>query len=146
MGVGENPHKVANIVAGQHDELVELYVPRLSALPHVAAVAAASEGRWQQQRSVEVLQAQLRQLPDGLAVRVRRRAGHPQAPNLDFLAHDAAIASQHLRGALAETVAASSLVQSLKGVLTAGVRKSVVYMAEKLKKRQAGLRQGPPSK
>jgi len=145
MGVGENPHKVANIVAGQHDELVELYVPRLSALPHVAALAAASEGRWQQQRTVEVLQAQLRQLPDGLAARVRRRAGHPQAPNLDFLAHDAA-ASRYLRAALAETVAASSLVQSLKGLLTAGVGKSVAYMAEKLKKRQAGLRQGPPPK
>ena len=46
MGVSENPHKVANIVAGQADELAELYLPRLQAWPHTAAVGASTD-QWE---------------------------------------------------------------------------------------------------
>jgi hypothetical protein len=38
MGLSENPHKVANIVAGQADELAAMYVPRLQAWPHATAL------------------------------------------------------------------------------------------------------------
>ena len=45
---------------------------------------------------------------------------------------------------MAETVAASSALQSLKGLFTAGVFKSIAYLGEKYQKRQAGLKQSPP--
>jgi hypothetical protein len=43
-----------------------------------------------------------------------------------------------------ETVAASSAVQSAKGLLTAGMARSAVYLLDKWRKRQAGLQQPKP--
>ena len=238
MALSENPHKVANIVAGQFAELAELYVPRLGAMRDVQAVGPPDQwqvrllssvwprgsrvvagaltadlsrvgGRdmraWASRRfprAPAIPQARICQgTPAGLAECVgpargaaRRRCGRRSAPAREpcrdggrspgrydqrlgggppvftrlrtaqprVIVADLALGTGAYRWnvvgtdgcarpnrgcgraqpALADTVRSSSAVQSVKGLLTAGVVKSVAYVQEKRRKRLAGLKQG----
>lgn len=160
MSFGENPRKVHNIVAGNMAGFVELYGPlmdrhpmlsfqRAQLLDPVGIAPPAREslprrllravrppsgggplpeqeaGRLIRQDMSEAARVQLlRELPVGLRERLDHVVGVPS--------------SEVVRAAVASIVGPPARTQSLKGILTGGVVKSVKYAWEKVKKMQAG--------
>ncbi len=146
MGVAENPHKVANIVAGSWVQLQNLYAKHIAAMGFI--------GPQQQDAKKADKPMDLIQLPCSPASRAALLATlpanfqahiHPQSQPLTAAAastsfwHELALRpaaqrQQLLSGALATIVARSSKQQTLKGLATAGVRKSFRYGMAKMKK------------
>jgi len=161
MGVAENPHKVANIVTGSWEQLVDLYTPL------VREVALAGAGAQAARKPADMLRfpcdvttraQMLAALPkhfrhqirlhdrEGAGVGVPKLSLHQpdltaptSASTIDpywrSLASRPAVARQELlRSSLGAIVARSSKQQTLKGLATAGVRKSLRYGMAKLRK------------
>lgn len=147
MTVGENPNKVNNIVNNQFLNFRNLYSSLLDMLPNVEM--AAAEGTTARLAGKDVPIAHVRQNMDPVTrgkmvhrlpanFRAKLYAGYQSkyatAESLDqSIATDAGLA-QAVSAAIRSTVAWPSLTQSLKGVATAGVGRSVKYAAEKLRK------------
>lgn len=106
MRFGESPRKVRNIVEGNFDEFQRLYDPYIKESP--CLMKTSSTGLYESSNSSELWS----QLPVSVAKK------NPRA----------------LSQQLARIVARSSRSQSIKGILTAGMVKSGVYVYRKLSK------------
>lgn len=143
MTFGENKNKVRNIVRPQLANFRELYAPvvrQFHAYVELPATAGGDEmARCRQDDSAAARLHHLMQLPVGPQRRLQvywRRGGAPHQDVEDVLralAHDMDCARilQHI---LKDTVWQSSVRQSLKGILTAGLSKSLKYSAQKISK------------
>jgi len=134
----ENRGKVANMVERQEAQFRELYWRLAQGLPGV---------RWrvdsqmiEQDTSAHARAAHLKKLPDGLLTRVHSRAqgrGPPREADESAywlrVAGDTALPSI-LRSEMSGIVRYPATVQSLKGVVSAGLMKSARYTTAKVRK------------
>ncbi|KII86798.1 hypothetical protein PLICRDRAFT_43460 [Plicaturopsis crispa FD-325 SS-3] len=136
----ENRGKVANIVRGQEAQFAELYWRLARGLP---GVNWRSQGASviEQDNSAHARAAHLRKLPSNLLARVRARyeiAGGATG-SAEESAYWAGMASDErlpeiLQEEMSRIVRGPATVQTLKGVVSAGVGKSARYTLEKVGK------------
>ncbi|KAI9225300.1 MAG: mitochondrial matrix Mmp37 [Piptocephalis tieghemiana] len=145
MVLGENPKKIDNIVEAQYDILKDMYLPFLQESPDIQAMTSHVDGPWSMNHNDPRTQAhRLSSLPPhflsllGLPMHDSSFSSDPKA------VEQAALRSithphlpQRLRSAVARTVMWPAIGQSLKGILTAGVGKSMGYALAKLRKQFA---------
>lgn len=153
MTVGENPNKVNNIVNNQFLNFRNLYSSLLDVLPNVELAHASSFKLPGTEIPVATMKQDMDPLRRGnMVIRLpkqfrqnlytRFQSKYTPATTGDSLqgtqfdqdiAADPALAS-HVSKAIQSTVAWPSFSQSVKGVLTAGVGRSIRYATEKLQK------------
>ncbi|KAH0832326.1 Mmp37-domain-containing protein [Lanmaoa asiatica] len=134
----ENRGKVANMVEKQEAQFHELYWRLAQGLPGV---------RWrvnsqmiEQDTSAHARAAHLKKLPEGLLTRVHSRVqGHGPPREVDESAYWLRVAGDTglpsiLCSEMRDIVRYPATVQSLKGVVSAGMIKSVRYTAAKVRK------------
>nr|CAG4640889.1 EOG090X06VP [Eulimnadia texana] len=142
MKFGEDKNKVTNIVKPQLERFRELYSPMWGPLSQWAEFFPMS-GKCEQDVSPQARLFHLNLLPKRTQqelVQEWNRTGrwHDVEDVLRAAAYDTEC-PELVEDAVQKTVRASSWSQSLKGILTAGFFKSVVYSAKKLKKMWASL-------
>ncbi|KAJ1523270.1 hypothetical protein ONE63_001149 [Megalurothrips usitatus] len=145
MIIGEDKNKVNNILDPQFELLQEIYRPILKSLHDYVDVQES--GLCCQDPGTLAKLHHLNQLPrtpQRALVRFwNRGCGNLRQDTEDVLravAHDPDCSSI-LQSRIQEIVWASSVRQSLKGILTAGIFKSIQYSAQKIKKMLASTRQ-----
>ncbi|KAF9186860.1 Mitochondrial translocator assembly and maintenance protein 41 [Haplosporangium sp. Z 767] len=141
MSIGENPHKVQNIVNAQLSQFHRLYDPLLLNLSNVTTLR---EGHLEQDDSPLIRSRTFQKLPPKLkqgvlyryhsalsqaGVEIVKEEGQDiqsvaTAPDLD----------KYLEKTVHSIVQIPALSQSIKGIATAGVTKTVKYGAQKLGK------------
>ncbi|CAG8542409.1 15503_t:CDS:2 [Gigaspora rosea] len=140
---GENPHKIKNIVSKQLDTFKILYGGLIEEFPNVSFV---SNGKLQQDDNPKARASMLEKLPRTLRYKVREqygfhlvRKGQP-LPSDDKEVYRGIASSdsdeyvKYIKAGIREIVFRPAIVQSLKGILTAGLIKSSKYTANKLGK------------
>lgn len=147
MGLGENPNKVSNIVRGSYSEFRQLYAPIMPELglqpAHTGTTAAAAlefstDDLWfanqRYENSIRESRSpheHLKALPAAIRRNFPSLSNQPDQQQLVGGHQDlAAGLALQLRG----IVRASSRAQAFKGLLTAGVSKSLGYVAAKFTK------------
>lgn len=126
-GYGENQNKVANIVNGNYDKFLRLYLPLIQQAPFIEMIGENAE------RSAEL------QLMQGQIISFTIKEGELRTTEdlpSNLVAHLSTTfgSVQDYQRALTQIVKQTSTSQSLKGILTAGFRKSYMYALEKVKK------------
>ncbi|XP_044522317.1 phosphatidate cytidylyltransferase, mitochondrial [Gracilinanus agilis] len=140
MLMGEEKKKVVNIVKPNIPHFRELYCSILRSDPQV--VYKENQGRLEIDKSPEGQFTQLMTLPKTLQQEISYLMGTP-GKNRDVeetllqVAHDPDCGNV-VRQGLSGIVRPSSVMQSTKGLLTAGLRKSVIYSSMKLQKMYTG--------
>lgn len=134
----ENRAKIGNIVTRQEDQFRELYWRLAHGLPGVRWPGDA--GVVEQDTSPHARAAHLKKLPQGLLCRVHERMeGRGPAREADESAYWLRIAGDEtlptiLHEEMSKIVRYPATVQSLKGIVSAGVAKSTRYTAAKVGK------------
>ncbi|KAL1923712.1 uncharacterized protein VTP21DRAFT_8692 [Calcarisporiella thermophila] len=141
MRVGENPHKVRNIVVEQMENFHRLYSPLIEDLPNVAYMR---EGVIQQDENPRVRGLMVRKLPRILHAHVKHQyRSHSLSKGerwsddeyeLGQLIVRSPVLKQFIAEGLNTIVKGPALTQSLKGVLTAGPTRTTRYVYDKLSK------------
>ncbi|XP_049622262.1 phosphatidate cytidylyltransferase, mitochondrial isoform X1 [Suncus etruscus] len=146
MVIGEDKSKVSNIVKPNIGHFRELYGSILQQHPQV--VYKMQQGRLEIDKSPEGQFTQLMTLPKTLQQRINHLMD-PPGRNRDVeetlfqVAHDPDCGDVVYLG-LAAIVRPSSMKQSAKGIITAGIKKSLIYSSLKLHKMWKGwLRKTP---
>lgn len=151
MVFGENPHKVHNIVQSQFLNFRRLYSPLMDALSNLELVDSDYQ-EFKDGISITKLSQDMdstkrgnivARLPATFRSKLYAICGHPvKSPAIDAskcdegdikIAADEEIAKK-LSQAIHQTVRWSSFTQSAKGILTAGLLRSLWYTGEKLEK------------
>ncbi|KAI9098267.1 mitochondrial matrix Mmp37 [Phlyctochytrium arcticum] len=152
MQYGENPHKIYNIVYTQMDAFRALYKPIIEDLPNVNYF---EETRIEQDWDVRLRAALLQKLPKGLYDKVQSKHRwnlfkdqklqkfELQEPELSQSVAESPQLTQYVEKSIAETVKWPAISQSLKGILTAGLSRSLVYVKRKLLKSRLARKQPP---
>lgn len=141
MIVGENKNKVQNIVISNFESFQELYRPILLNCSQLHF----SSGKYHQDLASDVLLSRLMSLPQNLQLKVGQiLEGKKDKPSLVESAlvkasKDRAECSQLVNKGVTAIVKRSSITQSVKGILTAGGRKTFIYSAQKLTKMMKGF-------
>ncbi|KAI9155983.1 Mitochondrial translocator assembly and maintenance protein 41 [Blastocladiella emersonii ATCC 22665] len=134
----ENPHKVTNLVARQAYYFAHIYRPLIAPGPDAefSEIAAWNGDTVEVSAEPKTRAAMLAALPPKFLARVANAFGH--VGEVDHAAAMTMATSPKLRDAidkaLVRTIARPALVQSAKGVLTAGPAKTVAYAAAKIRK------------
>jgi translocator assembly and maintenance protein 41 len=139
----ENRGKIRNIVQKQGEQFKELYQRLVVGLPGTHWPTHQKE--IQQDTSPRARSHHLRKLPHGLRVRVQRRfadergvteEGLKEDENTYWmkLAEDEKVMEKIMRDEMSRIVRGPATVQSLKGVVTVGVGKSLKYSSAKIGK------------
>eukprot|EP00048_Salpingoeca_helianthica_P004306 m.75642 g.75642 ORF g.75642 m.75642 type:complete len:300 (+) comp13139_c0_seq4:234-1133(+) len=134
MIAGENPDKVRNIVAGNIEGFTTLYTPLLRLDPTITVLGS---GRLEQDTSGKARARQLQRLPSRTVSRIEARldpARVTDPANYVLRPDFAQVLQDELRG----IVGPASTTQTLKGIATAGLVKTVRYALEKLGKMASG--------
>ncbi|EIW81430.1 Mmp37-domain-containing protein [Coniophora puteana RWD-64-598 SS2] len=145
----ENRAKVANIVSRQEEQFRELYWRLVRGLPGVQWDATSSHIR--QDTSPSARSAHLRKLPAELLARVQTRsAGMGPPKEADEAAYWLRLAGdgrlpEIVNSEMASIVRYPATVQSLKGIVSAGLGKSMRYTAAKVGKWWKGRGSGSAS-
>ncbi|OVF11390.1 putative phosphatidate cytidylyltransferase [Clavispora lusitaniae] len=157
---GENPNKVKNIVSKQASRFASLYEPYLAQALRNGLLQRAPDGSLEKTMDVEAAAALIADLPLCFRRRVLSSYRNKFASTLkddraasDFLAGQTdtvpvgpfllAVAGDSflratLKASVSATIAYPALVQSVKGIFTAGIAKSAKYAWEKkMKSRQS---------
>lgn len=141
MTVGEDRSKVENIVKPNVEHFRRLYARLLHENPHV--VFKQTQGKLELDKSMESQFLQLMSLPRTLQQQVTLLVD-PPGRNRDVeevllqVAQNPDCGSLVLQG-IVQIVKSSSLSQSIKGIATAGLLKSIKYSATKLGKMLKGF-------
>jgi len=142
---GENSNKVSNIVKGNFEHFQALYRPLLSASFGNTMQVNSSDNTVEQLSTVDEHKRIVTILPENLKSKMQQlfssgsnnKKQSPSTQNMKSW-HEAAVETgEHkklVEQALAAIIAKSSTSQTIKGALTAGLRKSYIYAMEKLKK------------
>ena len=145
MILGENPHKVYNIVHRQMDDFREIYRPIIDDLP---AVNYVEDGTILQEENIKVRGAMLQQLPRTLLSRIQNyhrwylsrsdqfRNVTTEEPFFSQSIVNSPELSSYIRQGLADVVKWPAISQTIKGVFTAGILKSAKYASQKWTKMQ----------
>ncbi|CAG8524559.1 26833_t:CDS:2 [Gigaspora margarita] len=138
---GENPHKIKNIVSKQADAFKILYGELIEGFPNVSFVG---NGKLQQDDNPKARASMLEKLPKTLRYKVREqygfhlvRKGQPLPSDDKEVYRDIATSDEYakyIKAGIREIVFRPAIIQSLKGILTAGFIKSTKYTANKLGK------------
>eukprot|EP01113_Clastostelium_recurvatum_P003451 TRINITY_DN11505_c0_g1_i3.p1 TRINITY_DN11505_c0_g1~~TRINITY_DN11505_c0_g1_i3.p1 ORF type:complete len:348 (+),score=45.84 TRINITY_DN11505_c0_g1_i3:143-1045(+) len=157
MGIAENPHKVRNIVERNMAGFRSMYLPLLASSPSFQPVLAeplppsltlpdtttahATDTLVPlyitQRKSPESVAHLLDRLPLTVKDNLRSASKYDTSSAFDSLARSSfEIQSRAVHAAIAPIVRASSRGQTVKGVFTAGLLKSLKYIAQKLAKRR----------
>jgi translocator assembly and maintenance protein 41 len=136
MVIGENKQKCSNIVLPQIDRFTQLYKSHIqNASAHLNCNFAS--GHLEQDRSLKSIQNNLKRLPSNLLFKMASAAAI-KLDNRDeierSLENERKDHGELVSQAINSVVKHTSLTQTIKGLLTAGVYKSVVYASRKLKK------------
>jgi translocator assembly and maintenance protein 41 len=123
MGLAEDPQKVRRIVRGQEDALWNMY----SSFCKDTGVASLVGDQYEQNYSPMELISRLSSLPLNLIQRPRQ--------DLFYLAKQPESISHILKSSIASIVRQPALTQAVKGIVTAGISKSLSYALTKLGKR-----------
>uniref|UniRef100_A0A2P2I9T9 Phosphatidate cytidylyltransferase, mitochondrial n=1 Tax=Hirondellea gigas TaxID=1518452 RepID=A0A2P2I9T9_9CRUS len=138
MYVGEDPNKVRNIVAAQLQEFRSLYAPILSSLHEYCAVDSTT-GQGMQDTSPQAKHYHLSMLPRRLQMALVRECNRDgRTRDLEEVLRGAAgdpDAADMINIGVSSIVQRPSFTQALKGILTAGLWKSLKYSAAKVKKK-----------
>lgn len=143
MVVGENKNKVQNIVSSSFESFQELYRPILLNMHQLHF--NTSSGKCQQNQEIDVILSRLMSLPRNLQQKVAKSVeGRKTEPSLIESAlvkasKDRVYCSQLVKKGVTSIVKRSSITQSVKGVITAGGRKTLIYSAQKLTKMLRGI-------
>ncbi|CAG8523067.1 17022_t:CDS:2 [Dentiscutata heterogama] len=139
--IGENPHKIKNIVSKQADTFKILYGELIQGMPNVSFV---SNGKLQQDDNPKARANMLEKLPKTLRYKIREQYGFHLVkkgrplPSDDKEVYKGIASSdeyvKYIKAGLRGIIFRPSVVQSLKGILTAGFIKSSKYTANKLGK------------
>jgi len=131
MIIGEDKNKVANIVQPQIEKFRTLYTPVFKSMSDRLSINSFVE----QDKSSESKLYHLQRLPQNLKNILFR--SYKNKLNNDRILEDLAKqddVSKIVRNGICKIVFYSSLMQSIKGIPTAGLLKSVVYSYSKLNK------------
>ncbi|KAH7915846.1 Mmp37-domain-containing protein [Hygrophoropsis aurantiaca] len=145
----ENRGKVENMVGKQEEQFRELYWRLAQGLPGVRWGVHSSE--IEQDTSAHARAAHLKKLPEGLLSRVHERAeGRGPPREADESAYWLRVAGdenlpQILHAEMSKVVRYPATVQSLKGIVSAGVGKSMRYTTAKVGKWWKGTSGSPTS-
>ncbi|KAB7495708.1 Phosphatidate cytidylyltransferase, mitochondrial [Armadillidium nasatum] len=137
MQIGEDQNKVQNIVLGQMEEFRQLYLPLLRDLKDFVIVDY-TKATGQQDISASTKLFHLSMLPKMLQLEIAKewiRNGRIQ--DLEDVVRAAALdpdTNDLIFKGVTNIVQKSSFSQSAKGILTAGIIKSIIYSVSKLKK------------
>ncbi|CAI6347396.1 unnamed protein product [Macrosiphum euphorbiae] len=132
MIIGEDKNKVANIVQPQIEKFRTLYTPVFKSMGDRLSINSFVE----QDKSLESKLYHLQRLPQNLK-NILFRSYKNKLMNNDRILEDLAKqddVSKIVRNGICRIVFYSSLMQSIKGIPTAGLLKSVVYSYSKLNK------------
>ncbi|EGF76334.1 hypothetical protein BATDEDRAFT_92831 [Batrachochytrium dendrobatidis JAM81] len=146
MKFGENPYKIYNIVYTQMDAFRDKYKPIIEEIPNVNYLF---DGTLQQEDNIVMCGSMIRQLPKKLYSIIKyhhlwylSRSGKLNTDMTEPALSQSIVQSPELtlyvEKALADVVAIPALTQSIKGVLTAGVSRSIKYAGEKIGKMMSG--------
>ncbi|KAI9297917.1 mitochondrial matrix Mmp37 [Neoconidiobolus thromboides FSU 785] len=132
MIVGENPKKVQNIVKAQHQFLEEIYHPVIDAFPNLSRNGDIIEQVYDDEMTNKIakkLPVKLRKVLKNEYI-IATRA--PMNTEVEYKrSSDMKKATEQ---ALSNIVKESALTQSVKGLFTAGITRSIWYIKEKLSK------------
>lgn len=115
MIFGEQKDKVRNIVQPQLEEFFHLYQPFLKQFSHCLHAKSSTvfcDSRFSQDKSPDIIQNHLRDLPVRLSNKINNSENHLE---------------KQLRATMAQIVCRSGITQSLKNIPTAGLTKSLRY-------------------
>ncbi|XP_050443748.1 phosphatidate cytidylyltransferase, mitochondrial [Adelges cooleyi] len=132
MIIGEDKNKVQNIVMPQLDNFRTLYSPIIQSMSHVLLLNAIGH----QDKSTESKMYHLERLPQNVK-NIILNTNVNMLENRCFLLNDLAVRKDTnviISKSVNKIVFYASLTQSLKGILTAGLLKSIIYSLRKLKK------------
>lgn len=138
MVVGENKNKVSNIVKPNLREFRKYYHDMMDTTENIHW--HKQNGYIEQDCSPAALFSHMSALPRNLQLHVCRLAGSRNEDHLDVLrrvARDGAC-KDYIHKGVQRIVATSSLSQSIKGIFTAGLVKTVKYSKQKLMKQWQG--------
>ncbi|XP_008482640.1 phosphatidate cytidylyltransferase, mitochondrial [Diaphorina citri] len=141
MTFGENKNKIDNIVQGQLEQFRLLYSPIVNSLQSYCYLPkdCITNKNGSQDMSPLARQHHLNKLPYEPQCRIVQYWNHQYRTNQDTedvlgaVAHDPDV-NIIVENALRQIVASSSIRQSIKGIATAGLFKSVVYSYNKVQK------------
>ena len=141
MVVGEDRNKVQNIVSSNFESFQELYRPILL---NSGQLHFSSSGKFHQDQASDVLLSRLMSLPQNLQLKVAQTLeGKKDKPLVESAlvkaSKDKAECSQLVNKGVTAIVKRSSITQSVKGIFTAGGRKTLIYSAQKLTKMMKGI-------
>ena len=143
MVVGENKNKVHNIVSSNFESFQELYRPILMSSSQLHFIS--SSGKYHQNQENDMILSRLRALPRNLQVKVAQaiegKKGNPSLIESALVkaSKDRVYCSQLVEKGVKSIVKRSSISQSVKGIITAGGRKTLIYSAQKLTKMLRGI-------
>ncbi|XP_050524895.1 phosphatidate cytidylyltransferase, mitochondrial [Daktulosphaira vitifoliae] len=131
MIIGEDKNKIQNIVKPQMDNFRLLYSPIIKSMSHVVTLNTIGH----QDKSVESKIFHLNKLPINLKNKLIKNLEKIEKKNQ--ILHEIAMRNDTnilVSNSINQIVFYTSLTQSLKGILTAGLLKSIIYSLSKLKK------------
>lgn len=143
MVVGENKNKVQNIVSSSFESFQELYRPIL--LNSSQLHFNSSSGKYHQNQESDAILSRLMSLPRNLQQRVAQAVEGKKTERsliegaLVKASKDRVYCSQFVKKGVMSIVKRSSITQSIKGIITAGGRKTLIYSAQKLTKMLRGI-------
>ncbi|CAI5726347.1 unnamed protein product [Hyaloperonospora brassicae] len=128
MTFGENPKKVRNIVDGNVKAFQELYRRNIQNSPFMSRSISDVDTLVANTANSDVRQSIVEALPSNVLRRLAAKS-HARGPH----AHQP-VTKKQLQRVIASIVFRSSRSQSIKGIATAGGVKSILYVAQKLKR------------
>ena len=143
MVVGENKGKVQNIVGSNIEPFRDLYRPIL--LNSSQLYFSSSSCKYHQNQESSVMFSRLMSLPRNLQEQlVQGVIGKEATPSTIEKAFfkaskDREKCSELVRKGIASVVRKSSITQSIKGIITAGGKKTLIYSAQKINKMLWGI-------
>ncbi|KAK9762485.1 Mitochondrial translocator assembly and maintenance protein 41 [Basidiobolus ranarum] len=138
MTVGENPRKIHNIVEKQVEEFHDKYHEYIEGLSNLTF---AREGVIQQDENPKVLASMIQKLPESFLKKVVTQFDRDnntknisdEVEKYQELSQSPSL-SRYISVSVNQTVKKPAMMQSLKGIFTAGPIKSIKYAGEKLSK------------
>ena len=139
MQVGEHPDKVQNLVQGDVAGFFDLYQPHLKELRQQGFLrpdtGSGQEGEEKLDLLLSTPSSPSLQLQDLQAIACSKASFEPSQHSLLLPPSMANVSHELLGTRIGERIASNALSQSLKGIVTAGVRKSMVYAGLKVLKK-----------
>ncbi|CAH0481465.1 unnamed protein product [Peronospora belbahrii] len=129
MTFGENPKKVRNIVDGNLQAFQKLYQDKIQNSPFMTRLVSDNNMLVADSDNYKVRQTIVGALPSN----VLRRLATRSRTSPEALDHET-VTKKQLQRVIASIVFRSSRSQSIKGIATAGGVKTIIYVAQKLKR------------